>query len=478
MSLAVGAVRRFLMSNGLLATQPFISKVVAYVVIPLYTLHLTPAEFGNVEYVLAIGVFFKTFISMSTTSSFWKFINEKNLYKSEQVVFSVLIIPIFFGSIIITILLFTKLIAPEFMDLNVLIYCFSEIISIFYMVVNLVIRNSFNATRFLLITFLYVLSFVSSSYLFVGILELKEGGVFYSYLLSSILVATGSLSILRKHVVCELHPKLIRKIVSYSLPLMMTNMVVIIAGFNDRILIKLLQGEEQLGIYMYGVKFSALIRSLFIDVFFILWNPIRWKVYHMDSGKKIFSSLSRVLFIVFLLSGFAWSSFSTLVGTTMLQDNSYAPGLIIIPVVTFGHVFFAMYYFSVMGLLFTEKTKIILYISLIVVVVSITLNALLIPLLGFYGSALAGLGSNLLMFQLGEYFSQRYYPIDRFRKRNVGIIVCYVLTNFVLWRFEVKPQLEFMNLIFVAFSVIVNLHDIQILYRSRKELTNSIINVS
>jgi O-antigen/teichoic acid export membrane protein len=471
-------MKRFLRNNALLALQPFITKAIAYVVIPLYTLKLSPIEFGNVEYILALGVFFKTFISMSTTSSFWKYINEKEKWASGQVIFSVIIIPVSLGTLGLTCLLIGCILFPHFISPYLIIFCLSEIISILYMVVNLVIRNNFNATRFLFITFLYVLSFISSSYLFVGKLGLKEYGVFYSYLLSSVIVGFGSASLLKNHLQYSINIPLIKDIIRYSFPLMLTNLVAIVISLNDRILIKLIRNPEELGLYMYGVKFSAIIKSIFIDVFFIVWNPIRWRIYHLRDGEEIFSSLSRLLFVLFIVGGFAASSISYFLGQVLSENPVFSKGLVVVPIITFAHVLFGMYYYSVMGLLFKNQTRKILLVSIAVLGCSLVLNVLLIYVMGFYGSAIAMFISFLGMFLLGNYLSQKVYRIDSFRKRNLFVVVVYVTVNIWAWAAEITLPLNVLNLAFICVTIAINTRDFQLIFRHRNRFKQAIHDVS
>ncbi len=471
-------MKRFLYSNALLALQPFISKAVSYVIIPLYTLHLTPEEFGSVEYVLAVGVFFKAFISMSTTTSFWKFITEKSEHPSGQVIYSVLVIPFVLGTTILVFLVLLHWTDADLVSRNLIVYCISEILSMLYLVVTLVIRQKFNALQFIIVNALYATTFIASSYLFVGRLGMKEEGVFYSYLATGLVVGMGSARVMWNQIVPVFSWPLTKEIVRYSYPLMLTNLVAITATFSDRLLLTHMKGEEELGLYMYGVKFSALLRSLFIDVFFIVWNPLRWKIYHLENGKEIFGLLSRLLFAVFLVGGFVASSASWHIGNQMASSPQYVTGLVVVPIGTFAHVFYAMYYFSIMGLLFASKTRLILYISLLAVAVNLVTNMLLIPVLGFKGCAVALLISNAAMFVVGSVLSQRYYPVIPSRKRNIALIVAYCAyhgSSGFGWP-QVNPDL--LNGVFLALAVVLNIGDFKQFYSKRLILFKAVDHVS
>jgi O-antigen/teichoic acid export membrane protein len=64
-----------------------------------------------------------------------------------------------------------------------------------------------------------------------------------------------------------------------------------------------------------------------------------------------------------------------------------------------------------MGLLFEKKTHLISILIGIASLVTICLNLLLIPLLGFMGTALSSLGGHLVLLHGTGVLSHRYYPI-------------------------------------------------------------------
>ncbi|ALM49898.1 hypothetical protein AMR72_13875 [Flavobacterium psychrophilum] len=427
-------MKKFLLNSGILALQPFITKIIVYFVLPLYTLCLTPVQFGEVEYLLAIGVFFKTFISMSMTSSFWKYVGDNQRWKEGEVVFSILLISSVLGCVITLLFFLYCCIFQDFKAINVslIIYFVSEIISLAYMVVNLVIRNNFNVRKFLFITFLYVVTFVLCNYLFVYYLDLGIKGVFYSYLLSASIVLIGAVSILKDHIVIKFDKSLIFDILKYSFPLMLTNLIAIIIMFSDRILIKNLRGSYELGIYSYGFKFGSLIKSVVIDVFFIIWNPIRWKIYRNPNGEKIFAVISKAIFILFPIVGFLTVIVSKFVGELLAVNDDYTTGFKIIPFITFGYIFYGLYYYSSMGLLFKDKTGLIAKIVFSVSCFNVILNFILITGFGYIGAGLCAFVTYIAMFFLGHFYCNKYYNIGPINYSSVLLMIIYLaVTMFI-----------------------------------------------
>jgi O-antigen/teichoic acid export membrane protein len=471
-------MKNFLLNSGILAIQPFITKIIAYFVIPLYTFALSPIEFGNVEYVLAIGVFFKTFISMSMTSTFWKYIGDSEKWDPKEVIFNIIFISFLLGFIVVAIFITFFFFSNTFSEINrnTITFFISEIISILYMVANLVIRNNFSIRNFLVLTFSYIIIFISSNYLFLDFLNLKENGVFYSYLISSVCVGFGSVLILRKQLIFKVKKDLISDIIKYSFPLMITNIIAILIMFSDRILIKYFRGSHELGLYSFGFKFGALIKSVIIDVFFIIWNPIRWKIYRDNNGNEVFEIISKILFILFPLVGFASVILSDIVGKLLTSDEQYIEGLKIIPLITFGYIFYGLYYYVVMGLLFKEKTVLITKIVLISSVLNIFINILLINLVGYYGAAITAFLTYTFMVIYGSRISNKYYSSGQINYKTIFIIYFFLLSFYIVTEYEILNT----YLISVIFSILIiafNYSEIKKIKKNIQLLKNVLRNV-
>jgi O-antigen/teichoic acid export membrane protein len=435
-------MKKFLLSSGVLALQPFITKLISYFVIPLYTFNLSPEQFGNVEFILAIGVFFKTFISMSMTSTFWKYVNEEDKWDVREVVYNIILISFSLGGIILLPVVIYMLVFDQFtlFNTNLAVYFLSEILSVLYMVSNLVIRSDFSLKKFLIITFSYVVFFIASNYFFIDYLKLKEDGVFYSYLCSAVFVSLSSFLILYNKIRFKVNRVLIRDIVKYSFPLMLTNIVAIVIMFSDRILIRNIKGSYDLGLYSFGFKFGALIKSLVIDVFFIVWNPVRWKIYKNEQGELIFSVFSKILFIVFPLVGFISVILSVWIGELLASNDIYNEGLKIVPLVTFGYIFYGLYYYSVMGLLFKEKTKHIAKIVFICSCFNVAVNILLIYMLGYIGAAIGAFVTYLFMFLYGYFESDKHYSIGKLNILTLSLVLLLIITNYYLRYFKLESK--------------------------------------
>ena len=86
------------------------------------------------------------------------------------------------------------------------------------------------------------------------------------------------------------------------------------------------------------------------------------------------------------------------------------------------------------GIFYSKKTKIKLYLSAICLLVNILLNVIFLPLLGYVFAAYTTLLSSLLLLFLSYLFSKKYFQIVNINK-IVVIILTFLMINYFLWIF-------------------------------------------
>lgn len=467
-------MKGFFKKSFILALQPFITKITSYFVIPLYTLSLTPGEYGQVEFILMIGIFFKTFISMSTTSSFWKFISEKDTWNPKEVVFNVLFIPLSLGCIVIFagILFYFIIGENEFLNYNTLICTISETISIFFLTTNLLVRFDFKVRNFFSLVGGYIIFFIATHYIFLYFLELKVIGVLWSYLLTNICIALLCLYILKPYVKIKINKILLKEILYYSFPLMVTNIVAIIMNFSNRYIIQKIDGDYSLGLFSYGYKFGSVVKNFVVDTFFIIWNPIRWNIYHRENAKSILSLFSNTIIVFFPIVGLSITLIIIQIAYLITKSPLYIEGFSLIPIVALAYIVYGIAYFNNMGLLFSRKTNVIFYITLGVAILNIILTIVGVKTLSFIGAGIAIFISYFCMAILSLYFSQKNYKLSIPAKKGIYHYSVLLISGILLVStiyFEIN--FTYSTLLVIFFLIITQIKDIYIFFKNKMYIT-------
>ena len=99
----------------------------------------------------------------------------------------------------------------------------------------------------------------------------------------------------------------------------------------------------------------------------------------------------------------------------------------IVPLILLANLFLGIYHNLSVWYKITDRTKFGGYISLAGAALTIGLNIILIPKIGYTGSAIATLAAYGLMVILSYYFGQKHYPIPYNMKKISGYLVISIL---------------------------------------------------
>jgi len=105
-----------------------------------------------------------------------------------------------------------------------------------------------------------------------------------------------------------------------------------------------------------------------------------------------------------------------------LRNPEYREALFIVPFLLMGYLFQGIYYNLSVWFKVTDKTKFGAIITSIGAMITFVLNYLLIPILGYYGSALATLATFVAMAAISYALGQKHYPIPY----NLNRILLYI----------------------------------------------------
>ena len=112
----------------------------------------------------------------------------------------------------------------------------------------------------------------------------------------------------------------------------------------------------------------------------------------------------------------------------LIRDPDYYQGLGIVPILLLANLFLGVYYNLSIWFKLTDKTHMGTYISFGGAAITIILNILLIPILGYMGSAWATLACYFSMALACYLIGQKYYPVPY----PVGAIFGYLVVAVLL----------------------------------------------
>lgn len=232
--------------------------------------------------------------------------------------------------------------------------------------------------------------------------------------------------------------RLLRKMLSYSWPLLILGVAGILSqNMGQMIIPYLFIGQEEaaramVGIYGANIKI-AIVMVMFTQAFRYAYEPFIFAQAKGDGEPRTAAYADAMkFFVIFGLLIFLAVMFY-LPAIKYFVSPGYWAGLSVVPVMMAAELCFGIFFNLSVWYKLTDRTQWGMYMSLICFVLMLGLNIWLVPAIGipggYMGSAWAALISYFAVMVLSWFVGRRYYPIPY----HIGRLALYVLFAGVLY---------------------------------------------
>ncbi len=421
-----------------------------YLLVPLFTRVFTQMEYGvNVEFYAYIS-FFNIILTHGMETAFFRFAQKED----PQKVFANALISVIGASSIFLLVLFFAGNAissaigygnhPEYLWYVVLILFFDALSAIPFAL----LRQQNKALRFAFIKNVNILVNIVLNLYFLVLCPywFKSHGislpfyhpqwgisvVFISNLAASFLT-TLLLSQELKIIKTGFDKNLWRKMFIYALPMLFVGFAGMINETLDRALLRYLWPNTDEAIAMNGIyganyKLSILI-TLFIQAFKYAAEPFFFSHAKTSDKREIYAEVMNYFVLVclsiFLLVMLYIDFFKHFIG------ESFYEGLKVVPILLWANIFLGAYYNVSIWYKLSDQTNKGAIISIFGAIITIVLNLILIPKMGYMGCAYATLICYFSMFLIGFIWGQKVFPIPYHTLKLTGYAVFSLVIYFI-----------------------------------------------
>jgi O-antigen/teichoic acid export membrane protein len=209
-------------------------------------------------------------------------------------------------------------------------------------------------------------------------------------------------------------------LLAYALPLLIVGLAGMVNEVSDKILLKYLvvppQGTLDPGAYamgqvgIYGANFKlAVLMTLFIQMFRFAAEPFFFAQAKKENPQQIYADVMKYFVIFCLLIFLAVILYLDLFKYLIGKD--FREGLHIVPIVLIANLLLGVFYNQSIWYKLTNLTRYGAYIAIMGAVITVIINVLLVPRLGYVGSALGHLACYTGMVLVSYFLGQKYYPV-------------------------------------------------------------------
>ena len=252
----------------------------------------------------------------------------------------------------------------------------------------------------------------------------------------------------------RLDRQLIRRLLVYSLPLMVAGLPGIMNDVLDRVLMRFINADPvnwraDLGVYQAAVKL-AVIMQLFVQMFRYAAEPFFFQRERDKGGKQIYADVLNY-FTAFCMFGFvALMLFMDEIGLILGKD--FRVGLSITPIMLMAYVITGILFNVNIWYKLSEKTGYAVWITLAGLVVTIAVNLVFMPRYSYRAAAWGHIASYLTMLVLTALLGRRHYPIPY----DWGVVILLVAAGLGVWGLgTLLPEMGLWTKIFVHCALVL-----------------------
>jgi len=441
-----------------------ITRVVTFLLLPLYTNHFTPKEYGIVALFYTFVPLINIVVRYGMGAAFLK--NYVPAEKKDRIVimtnvtFSLFISGVPF---LILFYLFRESLSfiffgvsnPSYVAIMGMIIFFDTIWSI----PMLALRAENRPRLFIFLSFLNVGITLICNLVFIIALKMNIGSIFVSNLIASSTIFILVLPfIYQRFEFSSLSIAKWKALISFALPFLPAGLFAMAMEVADRYILKNLTNLETVGIYNAGYKIGVLM-LLVVNGFNMGWQP-----YFLEKNFNYQSKIyPRINSIVLAILGFIWLLLlfwaddlmkTSLFGITFFGAEFFE-SLHIVPWIGLGYFFYGFYHLQTPGVFLKNRPRYAAWTRLFGAISNIGLCFYFIPFYGAIGAAYATCISFGLMASL-MFFINRYLISVKLELKNLSIIFLLLIFSYI--GFSAYEDSSIINIIMIFIYIATIIH--------------------
>ena len=393
----------------------FAFPIINILLLPFYWKVLSPSDYGIIAIIDIIGGVMGVFLGLSINQYIiihyfeW---NEKNrsselgkawvIHWGSAILIGLIAMPIIYW--------FVPYIFPE---VNFFPYIFIGFLSYILASLDTV---TFTTLRIKKLTKIYSFYEIIKNVLKIGltimlVLFLEQGleGYFVAKLLSSFIMVFISIRIMLLFATPSFKKSTLRKMLRFSLPLVLNNFITAISSYLDRFLLQYYISVEALGVYSVGMKFAMIVNQLH-KALKLSYGPFVFQYLNKSNGFETIYKLT----IFYVLPLFICST-----GIILFIDEfvywvnvqSYLPIIEYMPYLVINVLLGTLVVYYGAGIIMSKRTELLLIPTSIQTITVVILSFLLIPIYGIYGIIMTKFVSVVIFLFISIFITLRVYPL-------------------------------------------------------------------
>jgi len=393
-----------------------VSRILAVLLLPLYTRYLSPSDYGKVETLIALTTVIGIVLRMGIHSAFFRFyfdssdpVARRRVVRTSFWFTMAMATAGLVGGLLLAAPLSDVLFGSSDASELVMAAFVGLWAGMNYEQLTSLFRVEERSVAFVSASLANIFLTIGATLLLVVALDKGPIGVIVGNFFGTLVVYAVLVGYRREQLGLEFDRSLLREMNRFGIPLIPTALFLWVTNFSDRLFLVRLADTNEVGLYSVGVRIASAM-VLLLTAFRLAWPAF---AYSIDDDREAQRTYAFVLTYLVVLT--TWVATGLALLSPWIVDWIAAPDFAessrVVGPLAFSTVAFAGYIVVAIGVGRAKRTQFNWVVTGAASAVNIALNLLLIPPYGMMGAAVATVAAYSTMFVGMVWWSQRIYPV-------------------------------------------------------------------
>ncbi len=423
-----GGLKKLATHSAVYGAADVLQSGINFLLIPVYTSFLTPADYGNLALLLLFGTLAKIVFRLGLDAGFFRVHYDQETDGDRQALAGT--VTLFAGVVGVLLLALTVVGAPLLSRLLfgaepapsrwVVLVAADVAVGTLAFVPLALLRVGDRPVAFSLYSGLrHALNIA------LKVLLLWRGlgveGALWSDLLSTAVFVAALLPLLRGRAAAAWRPDLLRQALGFGLPKVPHGLMVQAQNLADRKILDLFVSRAEVGIYSFGYTFGAGVKFA-LSAFEPAWGPFVYSRVKEPGAPRVLARTATHAFAGFLLLALAVALLAPEAVTLMTPRRpEFRAATPVVPVVALAYLLHGVFLLTSIGIGIERRARFYPLVTAAAAAVNVAANFWWVPRHGMMGAAWATVASYAVMAALGAAVSHRLFAIPFEVARMAGM---------------------------------------------------------
>ncbi len=410
-----GQLKRLGRHSAIYGLGGLVSRILAVLLLPLYTHYLSTSDYGQIETLVALVTVLTIVLRFGISSAFFRFYfdadddNGRRLVLRTSFWFTMAMAT--FGLVAVVALagpisqaLFGEADAANLIRASAVALWaqmnYEQLSSLF--------RVEERSVAFVIASLTNVVLTVTGTVLLVVVLDRGPLGVIVGNFTGTLLVYLALLGYRREQLGLQLDRGLLQRMNQFGMPLVPSALLLWVTNFSDRFFLVKLTDTAEVGLYSVGVRIASAM-VLLLTAFRMAWPAFAYSIKSDEEARRTYAWVLTYLVVLTTWIATALTLLSPWL-VAWLTAPEFASSSRVVGPLAFAAVSFGGFIVLSIGIGRARRTQFNWVITGAAAVVNVTLNLTLIPFYGMMGAAIATVAAYTVMFAGMAWWAQRIFP--------------------------------------------------------------------